>query len=72
MDVERPISSLKMYRPTEVAAMLGVSRTALYAILMAGSLFSIKINKSRRVPEWAYREYVARLHEEALTQAAAG
>ncbi len=43
----------------ETAAALGVSRSVVYELLLAGALPSVKIGRSRRVPVSALHEYVA-------------
>jgi excisionase family DNA binding protein len=72
MNAEQSMRSLVMYTPNEVAAMLKLARTKVYALLMDGSIFSVKIGKSRRIPASAYAEFVARLQEEALQQGTVG
>jgi excisionase family DNA binding protein len=43
----------------EAAAMLRVSKSALYGMLATGELDSIRIGKSRRIPMAVLNEYVA-------------
>jgi len=45
----------------QAAERLGLSRTAVYALIADGALKSIQIGKRRRVPAVAADEYVARL-----------
>jgi excisionase family DNA binding protein len=42
----------------EAAALLGIKRTKLYELLAAGSLASVRIGTSRRVPVAAVEGYV--------------
>ena len=50
-----------LLRPEEVAAALGVGRTAVFELIRTGELRSVKIGKSRRIPTEAVREFVAGL-----------
>ena len=50
-----------LLRPEEVAAALGVGRTAVFELMRTGELRSVKIGKSRRIPADAVAEYVAGL-----------
>ena len=51
--------------PEEVAEVLGIGRTKVYALIATGELLSVSIGKSRRVPRDAVDEYIARLEDEA-------
>ena len=50
-----------LLRPAEVAAALGVGRTAVFELMRTGELRSVKIGKSRRIPTEAVREFVVGL-----------
>ena len=50
-----------LYRVTEVAAALGLSRAKVYQLIQAGTLASVKIDGSRRVKAADLRAYVDRL-----------
>ena len=56
-----------LYRPTEAAESLGVSRARLYQLLAAGELGSVKIGVSRRIPAADLLAYVSRLRGEPAT-----
>lgn len=43
----------------EAAQVLGVSRSILYQLVLAGEVASIKIGRSRRVPTVALEQYVS-------------
>lgn len=45
----------------QAARRLNVSRTALYRLMSAGELRSVKVGGSRRIPEAALRDFVAAL-----------
>ncbi|MFC8715798.1 helix-turn-helix domain-containing protein [Kitasatospora sp. NPDC057198] len=60
-----------LYRAGEVAEQLGVGLTTAKALIGSGELRSIKIGRSRRVPDDALREFVRRLDAEQNGQAAA-
>ncbi|RJL22119.1 helix-turn-helix domain-containing protein [Bailinhaonella thermotolerans] len=47
-----------LYRPKEAAAMLGMSRTAVFRLIKSGRLRSIKYEGYRLVPYDALREFV--------------
>ena len=47
-----------LYRPGEVAVLIGVSRARAYELIAAGVLPSIRLGASIRVPATALREWV--------------
>jgi excisionase family DNA binding protein len=47
-----------LYTPEEAALALGVSRCKVYELIADGSLFSVKIGRSRRIPVEALHRYV--------------
>jgi excisionase family DNA binding protein len=49
----------------EAAKSLGISRSKLYQLIAAGTIRSIRIDGSRRVPVTALTSYVDHLMEEA-------
>jgi excisionase family DNA binding protein len=49
----------------EAAEALGISRSKLYQLLSAGTIRSIRIDGSRRVPVEALNHYINQLMEEA-------
>jgi excisionase family DNA binding protein len=51
-----------MLTPEEAGDALRVSRTVVFSLIKAGTLRSVKIGNSRRVPATALTEYVASLH----------
>ena len=53
--------------PLEAAALLGIGRTKVYALITSGKLASVRIDTSRRIPRAAIEAFVA-----ALTVAAPG
>ena len=56
----------------EAAAALAISRSKLYELLAAGSIGSVRIDGSRRVPIEALEAYVAGLlNQEAVAHAPA-
>ena len=44
--------------PAQAAKALGISRTSLYPLLLDGTITSVKIGRSRRIPRAALEEYV--------------
>lgn len=52
----------------EAAQRLGMTRSKLYPLMMAGAILSVKIGKSRRIPTHALNTYVERLVEEQVGQ----
>lgn len=50
-----------LLRVEEVARMLDIGRCRVFDLISSGDLVSVKIGASRRIPEQAVREYVARL-----------
>lgn len=49
-----------LVRPEEAARMLRVSRSAVYGLMAAGELPSIKIGARRRIPRKSLDDYVRR------------
>jgi excisionase family DNA binding protein len=47
--------------PEQAAHALGISRSKLYELLRAGVIESIRIDRSRRIPIQALRDFVERL-----------
>lgn len=54
-----------LYRVEEAATVLGIGRTQVFHLIRTGTLRSVKIGASRRVPAVAIREYLATLLGEA-------
>lgn len=50
-----------LYRVEEAADVLGIGRTQVFQLIRTGTLRSVKIGASRRVPAVAIREYLTRL-----------
>jgi excisionase family DNA binding protein len=55
-----------LWRVEEVAELLGICRSRVFGLITAGELTSVKIGKSRRVPDDAVRAYVESLTREAV------
>ena len=53
-----------LYRPSEAAAVLGISKTVLYGRIRANKIRSIKDGKFRFITADALREYVRTLERE--------
>jgi excisionase family DNA binding protein len=49
-----------LLRPTEVAETLGVGRSKAYELIAAGTIPSIRLGSSLRVPADALRAWIAR------------
>lgn len=47
--------------PVEAAAALGISRTRIFALLAGGTIESVQVGRSRRIPVAALEEFVAQL-----------
>jgi excisionase family DNA binding protein len=50
-----------LFSPVEAAEVLGIGRTKLFALVGAGTLFSIRIGVLRRIPVTAVDAYLADL-----------
>lgn len=48
----------RLHKIDEAAALLGVHRSTLYGLIDSGQLQSVKIGRSRRVPESAIVSYI--------------
>ena len=53
-----------LYRPAEAAQSLGLSRTRVYQLMQAGTLVSVKVGSSRRIPAADLDAFVRRLRDE--------
>jgi len=53
-----------LLRPAEAADVLGVSRSKVYELLAKGTIPSIRVGESLRVPVAALREWVSQRLEE--------
>jgi excisionase family DNA binding protein len=51
----------KVYRPDEAALVLGISRAAVLKLLHNGELQSVKVGRTRLIPEASLRALIARL-----------
>ena len=54
-----------LYRVTEAAEMLGLSRSKVYILIQAGVLPSVRVDGSRRIRAEDLRAYVAALSSAA-------
>ncbi|MGE5764441.1 MAG: helix-turn-helix domain-containing protein [Mycobacterium leprae] len=50
-----------MYRPDEVAEIVGISRSKIYMLLASGELRSVAIGRSRRITREDLERYIERL-----------
>lgn len=55
-----------LYTTSEAAQLLGIGRSKVYELIYAGTLGSVKIGRSRRIPADALRQCI-----DSLTQVAA-
>jgi excisionase family DNA binding protein len=58
-----PISRL-LYTPCEAAHALGISRSSLYVLLSRGTVHSVRIGGSRRIPATALTAFIDSLDED--------
>jgi excisionase family DNA binding protein len=54
-----------MYRPAEAAQMLGMGRTAIFALIKSGRLRSVKLGGARFISAEALRAFVRDLEQES-------
>ncbi len=59
--------SARLLTVNEAAARLAISRSHLYVLMDAGELQTVRLGKSRRIPESVIDDYVARLLASAMT-----
>lgn len=50
-----------LHKPEAAAMALGISRSKFFELMAAGQIETVKIGRSRRVPDQALEDYVARL-----------
>jgi excisionase family DNA binding protein len=62
---EGGMSEQLLYRPEEVAKLLGIGRTRVFELMKTGELPSVKIGASRRITRQAVVAYVRRLERVA-------
>lgn len=60
-----------MYRVPEAVELTGISRSTLYELMAADAIESVKVGKTRLIPHDALEAFVARLRQEATTDAVA-
>lgn len=48
-----------LYRAEEAAALMSISRTAVFGLIRDGRLHAIKVGGRRRIPHSAIAEYIA-------------
>ncbi|KAB2341524.1 helix-turn-helix domain-containing protein [Actinomadura rudentiformis] len=58
-------SSARLYRVSETAQLLSLSRSVIYELIRSGRLRSVREGRSRRIPGSAIAEYIALLEREA-------
>ena len=58
-----------MYRPVEAAHMLGMGRTAIFALIKSGRLRSIKLGSARFITADALQAFVSELEQESSNHA---
>jgi excisionase family DNA binding protein len=61
-----PTEPKVLYRVGDVAAMLSIGRTAAWELVRKGTIRSVRIGRTRRVPMLAIHEYVERLLAEEV------
>jgi excisionase family DNA binding protein len=52
-----------LYRAEEAAAVMSISRTAVFGLIRSGDLHTVKIGGRRRIPRASIEEYIARLDD---------
>jgi excisionase family DNA binding protein len=57
---DQPWSQM-LLTPEEAAKALRISRSKLYELLRSGTIESVRIDRLRRIPPQALREYIERL-----------
>ncbi len=59
-----------MYRPADAANILGMGRTAVFALIKSGRLRSVKLGGARFVTADALRSFVRELEQEPASHSA--
>lgn len=65
---EKDASEILLLTPEETAKRLSVSRSSVYELISNGSLESVTIGRSRRIPSAGLKEFVAQLRLEGSDQ----
>ena len=58
-----------MYRPADAAQMLGMGRTAVFALIKSGQLRSVKLGGARLITADALRAFVRELEHKSANDA---
>jgi excisionase family DNA binding protein len=67
-EAEDAIASLKLLlRIEEAAKRLGIGRSLMYRLVLAGQVQSVPLGRLRRIPAEALREYLKRLGSKRRT-----
>jgi excisionase family DNA binding protein len=61
---EEELKTKKLLTVAEASALLGLSRTTTYQLIHEGSLKSIKLGRSRRIPTQEIDAFLARMLEQ--------
>jgi excisionase family DNA binding protein len=67
MERRKPEMEQLMYRPAEAAQVLGMGRTAIFALIKSGRLRSIKLGGARFISADALRTFVSDLEHEPVS-----
>ena len=65
MEVQRESQPRLLLRIEEAAERLGIGRSLMYRLVLAGEVQSVPVGRLRRIPSEALTEYVERLRSEA-------
>jgi excisionase family DNA binding protein len=65
MDAQLGVQPRLLLRIEEAAEQLGIGRSLMYRLVLAGEVQSVPVGRLRRIPSEALTEYVERLRAEA-------
>ncbi len=71
-EVEAVVPEKLLLTAEEAAAVLGVGRSAIFALVRTGELESLRLGARRRIPTAALHDYVARLRQTSASCTAPG
>lgn len=68
---EMPTGGKILYRAEEAAAVMSLSRTAVFGLIKSGDLITVKIGSRRRIPRTSIDRYIAQLAGQVTPAASA-
>lgn len=68
--LDEPVGDQLLNKPMDVVRRTSLGRTTVFDLIARGEIESVKVGRSRLIPEEALRGFVARLREQQSNEAA--